>query len=573
MIALAIASWFTTARIVRGQIITLKQNDYVRAAKAVGARWYRILVRHLLPNTLGVLIIAVFLELPGVVLGEAILSFIGLGINPPDASWGSMAQDGREAYRLHPMEIIIPSVAIASLVLCANFIADGLRDALDPRTRRPRQCPSRQYMPASAPRSRGAGAHPRPCQGFIQPWLRRVRTPAWCSRRRDEAALPGGALVALLEVNDLKTHFFTREGVVQAVDGVSFQVEKGRTLGIVGESGCGKSVTALSIMGLIPKPPAKIVDGSVLFDGTRPDAAQRPPARGRARPPGGDDLPGPDDVAEPDVQDRVADHGDASAPLRHEQGRRAQARDRAARGGRDPGRRRAPRRLPAPVLRRHAPARDDRHRALLQPGPADRRRADDRARRDHPGADPRPARAPARGARDGDDHHHARHGRGRRGRRRRRRHVRRPDRRAGRRPRALRAPRAPVHRGAARRAAAARRRGDPRRPADGHSRPPARSRQPARGLPFRARAAPTASSTRARTRRRSCARSGRATSSAPRIRRASAPVRACRCHPHERPAAPRERREPGRDAPQPSRTSRSTSRSGRGSSSSGRSAT
>jgi oligopeptide/dipeptide ABC transporter ATP-binding protein len=73
--------------------------------------------------------------------------------------------------------------------------------------------------------------------------------------------------VALLEVNDLKTHFFTREGVVQAVDGVSFQVEKGRTLGIVGESGCGKSVTALSIMGLIPKPPAKIVDGSVVFDG------------------------------------------------------------------------------------------------------------------------------------------------------------------------------------------------------------------------------------------------------------------------------------------------------------------
>jgi oligopeptide transport system permease protein len=135
VIALAIASWFITARIVRGQIITLKQNDYVRAAHAVGARWYRILVRHLLPNTLGVLIIAVFLELPGVVLGEAFLSFIGLGINPPDASWGSMAQEGRDAYRLHPLDIVIPSVAIATLVLCANFIADGLRDALDPRTR------------------------------------------------------------------------------------------------------------------------------------------------------------------------------------------------------------------------------------------------------------------------------------------------------------------------------------------------------------------------------------------------------------------------------------------------------
>jgi oligopeptide transport system permease protein len=134
-IALTIASWFTAARIVRGQVITLKENDYVRAAKAVGARWYRILARHLLPNTLGVLIIAIFLELPGVVLGEAFLSFIGLGINPPTASWGSMAQDGRAAYVLHPEVLFIPCLAIATLVMCANFIADGMRDALDPRTR------------------------------------------------------------------------------------------------------------------------------------------------------------------------------------------------------------------------------------------------------------------------------------------------------------------------------------------------------------------------------------------------------------------------------------------------------
>ena len=90
--------------------------------------------------------------------------------------------------------------------------------------------------------------------------------------------------MALLEVNDLKTHFFTREGVVQAVDGVSFQVEKGKTLGIVGESGCGKSVTALSIMGLIPKPPAKIVQGSVTFEGrdlTKLSERQLEDVRGR----------------------------------------------------------------------------------------------------------------------------------------------------------------------------------------------------------------------------------------------------------------------------------------------------
>jgi oligopeptide transport system permease protein len=133
--ALTVASWLTTARIVRGQIVTLKQNDYVVAARAVGARWFRVLGRHLIPNTFGVLIIAVFLDLPAVVLGEAFLSFIGLGINPPTASWGSIAQDGRAAYVVHPLVIVIPSLAIATLVLSANFIADGLRDALDPRTR------------------------------------------------------------------------------------------------------------------------------------------------------------------------------------------------------------------------------------------------------------------------------------------------------------------------------------------------------------------------------------------------------------------------------------------------------
>ena len=107
----------------------------MRAAKTLGARWHRLLLRHLLPNTLGVLVIAVFLELPGVILGEAFLSFIGLGIGPPDASWGSMAQEGYKSYRVFPLLIVVPSVTIATLILCANFIADGLRDALDPRTR------------------------------------------------------------------------------------------------------------------------------------------------------------------------------------------------------------------------------------------------------------------------------------------------------------------------------------------------------------------------------------------------------------------------------------------------------
>jgi oligopeptide transport system permease protein len=136
VVALTVASWFTTARVMRGQILTLKENDYVRAAHALGAKWYRVLFRHLLPNTLGVIIVFVFLELPGVVLGEAFLSFIGLGINPPKASWGTLAQDGYSSYQSHPYIIVVPSLAIAWLILSAFSIADGLRDALDPRTRK-----------------------------------------------------------------------------------------------------------------------------------------------------------------------------------------------------------------------------------------------------------------------------------------------------------------------------------------------------------------------------------------------------------------------------------------------------
>ena len=96
---------------------------------------FAILTLAILGNSRWAMIIAVFLELPAVILGEAFLSFIGLGIGAPDASWGSMAQDGRDVFRVAPFVIVIPGLAIATLVLCANFVADGLRDALDPRTR------------------------------------------------------------------------------------------------------------------------------------------------------------------------------------------------------------------------------------------------------------------------------------------------------------------------------------------------------------------------------------------------------------------------------------------------------
>ena len=126
---------------MRGQIITLKQNDYVRAAYAVGAKGPRVLYRHLLMNTLGVIIVFVFLELPGVILGEAFLSFLGLGINPPKASWGTLAQDGYTAYATHPYIIVIPSICIAWLILSAFFIADVVASAMP--SIRPTASPSR----------------------------------------------------------------------------------------------------------------------------------------------------------------------------------------------------------------------------------------------------------------------------------------------------------------------------------------------------------------------------------------------------------------------------------------------
>lgn len=131
--ALSITSWFTAARIVRGQVLSLKQNEYVESARSSGARWIRVVIRHIVPNTLGILVIAIFLEVPNAILGEATLSFLGLGVQPPDASWGLMADEGFKIHSAYPHLMLVPGVLIAVTVLCAIAIADGLRDALDPK--------------------------------------------------------------------------------------------------------------------------------------------------------------------------------------------------------------------------------------------------------------------------------------------------------------------------------------------------------------------------------------------------------------------------------------------------------
>lgn len=135
-IGLGLVSWLTVARLVRGQALSLKKKEYIEAARCLGASDRRIIMRHLLPNTLAVIIVAATLGIPSAILTEAGISFIGLGVNPPTPSWGSMISDGVEQLRSYPHILIAPAIALSLTVLSFNFVGDGLRDALDPWMKR-----------------------------------------------------------------------------------------------------------------------------------------------------------------------------------------------------------------------------------------------------------------------------------------------------------------------------------------------------------------------------------------------------------------------------------------------------
>lgn len=131
-LALGAVQWLTMARVVRGQILSLKQREFVEAARATGVRELTIIFRHLIPNTAGPIIVYATLNVPVVMLAEAFLSFLGLGVQPPKASWGSLAAEGAATMDLFPWLIIFPGMALALTLFSLNFLGDGLRDALDP---------------------------------------------------------------------------------------------------------------------------------------------------------------------------------------------------------------------------------------------------------------------------------------------------------------------------------------------------------------------------------------------------------------------------------------------------------
>ena len=136
-VVLAIGSvyWVDMARIVRGQILTLKQQDYVAAARTMGASTSRILVRHLLPNSVGPILVTLTMLIPSAIFIESFMSFIGLGVTPPEASWGTLTSEAVETLRAYPYQLFFPAAAISLTMFAFNFLGDGLRDALDPRLR------------------------------------------------------------------------------------------------------------------------------------------------------------------------------------------------------------------------------------------------------------------------------------------------------------------------------------------------------------------------------------------------------------------------------------------------------
>jgi len=134
-IAIALVSWLTEARVVRGQFISLKNAEFVEAAKSMGASSTRIIFRHLLPNTLGVIVIFATLSIPSFIMNESFLSYLGLGVSAPLASWGTLVSEGVQGMELYPWRLLTPAIAMIVFLFAMNFLGDGLRDALDPQSK------------------------------------------------------------------------------------------------------------------------------------------------------------------------------------------------------------------------------------------------------------------------------------------------------------------------------------------------------------------------------------------------------------------------------------------------------
>ncbi len=135
VLTITVFSWMDMARVVRGQTLSLRSREYVEAARAIGVSTPRIIFKHIVPNLLGVVVIYTTVTVPGVILTESVLSFLGLGIQEPMTSWGVLIEDGQKVMEAQPWILLFPAGLLTTTLYCFNFIGDGLRDALDPKER------------------------------------------------------------------------------------------------------------------------------------------------------------------------------------------------------------------------------------------------------------------------------------------------------------------------------------------------------------------------------------------------------------------------------------------------------
>ena len=251
-IIISVLGWTGLARVVRGRFLALRDEDFVTAAQLSGASRTKTIFRYMLPSFYSHIIAEITLSIPQMIISETALSFLGLGIRPPAVSYGTLLQAAQnvQTVALTPW-LMIPAIPVIIAVLAFNFLGDGVRDAADP------------YSQHASTRGKGRESRRR----------RITLAGAAASEPVAAHAQPAAGPPPILQVRDLHTHFPVDEGTVVAVDGASFDVPAGKTLGIVGESGCGKSVTARSVLRILDRP-GEIVAGEILF--------RRAPAGGHA---------------------------------------------------------------------------------------------------------------------------------------------------------------------------------------------------------------------------------------------------------------------------------------------------
>lgn len=136
MLALTLTGWCGIARLVRGQMLQLKTQEYILAANALGVKPIKIILKHMIPNTIGMIIVAITFDIPGYIFSEAFLSYVGLGIQPPSTSWGALASAAQQNFMFYPYQLLFPALMIALTMLSFTLLGDGLRDALDPKLRK-----------------------------------------------------------------------------------------------------------------------------------------------------------------------------------------------------------------------------------------------------------------------------------------------------------------------------------------------------------------------------------------------------------------------------------------------------